>query len=89
MVRGLIGVARGSPSPVAIMVPGRPSTAAALSGVPFRIACINGLIPPRETGVGMPEGRGTNATHSRLVCDMRLPVTDADIRDGVGGSKDR
>lgn len=64
MVRGLVGVTRGSPSPLVIMVPGRPRTAAALTGVPLRIACIIGLILSRELGVGMREGRGTNARYS-------------------------
>lgn len=71
------------------MVPGRPSTAAAFTGVPFRIACIIGLMPPRNVGVGMREGRGTNAMDSQWVGDENFPGIDVDMRDGVGGSKER
>lgn len=87
VLRCLVGVAKGSP--LVIMVPGRPSTAAAFTGVPFRIACIIGLIPPRDVGVGMREGRGMNAIASHLVGDENFPGIDTDIRDGVGGSKER
>lgn len=89
MVRSLVGVRRVSSLPLVIMVPGRPRTAAALTGVPFRIACITGLILPRELGVGMREGRGMNARASRWVGEVRFLGTDADIRDGVGGPGER
>lgn len=88
MARSLVGVARGSVSPLVMMVPGRPSTAAALTGVPLRIACIIGLTLSRELGVGMRERRGADGRNSREVGAIKLPGTPADIRDGVGGSED-
>ena len=89
MVRGFVGVARYPPSRLVIMVPGRPSTAAAFTGVPFRIACIIRLSLPRELGLGMREGCGKNTRDSRGAGAAQFSSADADIRDGVGGFKER
>lgn len=91
MMRRLVGVVRCSASLLVIIVPGRPSTAAAFTGVPFRMACINGLMLPWELGVGMREGRGTDVKDSRWagVVECPGPGPGAEARQGVGDFEER
>jgi hypothetical protein len=89
MGRGLVGVAQGSSSLLVIKVPGRPRTAAALTGVPFRIACVIGLVLPQELRAGMREGLGTNERDSQRAGAAKFPGIGPDKWDGVGGSEAR
>lgn len=85
--RELVGVTQGSSPLLVTKVSGRPRTAAAFTGVPFRIARI-GLVLLRDLRVGS-EARGTNGKDSQRADKAKVVGVTPDTWDGVGGSGER